>query len=127
MGGGRVLVDGQPLIHYHFHSFLIVGDGEQFRLASPFYRLGRRGVGLVYRPYIASLERAAAQVRRIAPAYAYGVSSERPCPRLLRLVAWAPHSLRRLRGDLRRRVLSVPILREARVRSRRLFRRRHAD
>lgn len=87
--GGRVLVDGQPLIAYHFHSFLIVGNGEQFRLADSLFRLGRRRVRLVYWPYIASLKGAMAEVRRTFPGYAYGVSSERAEPLWLRLVARA--------------------------------------
>ena len=89
MRGGRVLVNGQSLIFYHFHTFLIVGNGEQFRRVDPFYRLGRRSVRLVYRPYIASVKRAVTQVRWIAPAYAYGISSERLDPLLMRLVTWA--------------------------------------
>jgi len=89
MRGGRVLVHAQPLIFYHFHLFSIVSNGEQFRLVDSFYRLGRRSVRLVYRPYIASVKRAVAQVRQIAPAYAYGISSERLDTRFMRLVAWA--------------------------------------
>lgn len=89
MRGGGVFVDGQPLIYYHFHSFLIVGNGDQFRLAYPGYRLGSRGVRLVYGPYIASIMRAMTQVRRIAPAYAHGVSSEPLDTSFTRFVAWA--------------------------------------
>lgn len=89
MRRGRVLVDGQPLIFYHFHLFLIVGGGEQFRLVDPLYRFGRRSVRLVYQPYIASVRRAMTQVRRTVPDYAYGVRSERLDPLWMRLVAWA--------------------------------------
>ena len=94
--GGRVLVDAQPLIFYHFHSFLIMSGGEQFTLAWPGYgRLRGRGSKLVYRPYIASVRRAMTQVGRITPGYAYGVSSERPQTPFKRLAAQARGRVRR--------------------------------
>ena len=99
--GGQVLVDGQPLIYYHFHSFSIVGGGDQFRLAV--YPVGRREARLLYKPYIASLKRAMKEVRQAVPGYAYGVSSERLVPRS-----------RRLRADVRLAIRSMPVLRRLR-------------
>lgn len=105
MRDGRVFVDGQPLVFYHFHMFSIVGDGEQFRLVHSYYRLGRRGVRLVYRPYIASVKRAVTRVRQIDAAYVYGISSERPDTRFVRLGASArglvAHIGRRMRQPVR--------------------------
>jgi hypothetical protein len=89
MRGGRLLVDGEPLIFYHFHSFLIAGNGKQFRLADPCYRLGRRGCALVYRAYVASVERAMTRVRQTIPDYAYGITSARLDTRVMRLAARA--------------------------------------
>ena len=119
---GRVFVDGQPLVFYHFHSFLIVGSGGQFRLAYTGYRLGRRGVRLLYWPYIASVKRAMMHVRRIAPAYAHGISNERADTRFMRVRASAKrrvdpigHRVNRLvcavlgrSGDLRISEMAVP-------------------
>jgi hypothetical protein len=101
--GGQVLVDGQPLIYYHFHSFSIVGGGNQFRLAV--YPVGRREARLLYKPYIASVKRAMKQVRRTVPGYAYGVSSERLEPRSRRLRAGVRHVLRSVPGLRRLRRL----------------------
>ena len=84
--GGRLLVEGRPLVFYHFHSFSIMGDGDQFSLAHPLFWLGRRNTRLLYQPYIASVERAMAKVRRIAPGYTHGISSERLDPWTKRVI-----------------------------------------
>ena len=108
MRGGRVFVDGQPLIFYHFHLFLIVGNGQQFRLVHPYYRLGRRNAKLVYRPYVASIERAMTQVRRSVPDYAYGISGERLDTRVMRLVTWAREQVDRARLLMRQAGRAAP-------------------
>lgn len=123
---GRLLVDRRPLVFYHFHSFSIMSGGSQFRLADSAYGVGRRNAGLIYRPYIAAVTQAMAQVRRIVPDYAHGVSVERPDSRSMRLRASAMRSDRRLRIYLQHLVRVVPILGKARIKSKRLLRRARA-
>jgi len=108
MRDGQVLVDRQPLIYYHFHSLSIVGNGEEFRLVDPFYRLGRRNVRLVYQPYVASIKRAITQVRCIAPTYTYGISSERPDTRFKRHMARVRRRVDHTGHRLKRLVRAVP-------------------
>ena len=110
MRNERVFVDGKPLVFYHFHLFSIVGEGEQFRLVDPFYKLGGHALRLLYRPYVASVKRAMSRVRQIDPAYAYGVSSERPDARFAHFMTSARGQVDRA-GHQIERLVRAAILR----------------
>ena len=99
--GSRRLVDGDPLIFYHFHSFQILRKGARFRMVDPFYRLGRRNTEAVYGPYVASIKRAVETVRRVDPGYAYGFSSQPFGTRLVRPVLTAGMKFRRTASALK--------------------------
>lgn len=101
-------MDEEPLIYYHFHSLVIMGEGKRFRLAPSAYKLRRRRVKLVYWRYIASIRRAMVQTRRVDPAYACGISSERLGPLARSLVTWAREQVGRARRLMRRAGRAAP-------------------
>jgi hypothetical protein len=53
---GPVMVDGQPLIAYHFSSLRLNPDGTIRQLADAHYEIERSplAVDLIYRPYLAA-------------------------------------------------------------------------
>ena len=114
--GDRLRVGGQPVMFYHFHSLSILGDGDQFILAHPLFWLGMRNTRLLYQPYVASLLRAMAAVRRIAPGYAHGISSER-------LEPWAKRVLQRAGIRTKHFVRTTTPWKAARSTGRRILRR----
>jgi hypothetical protein len=69
--GACVLVNRQPLVFYHFHSFLIAPGSDEFRLVHPNYLVGRRETRLVYRPYVAAMGRATRRVKLLMPDFAH--------------------------------------------------------
>lgn len=72
---GRVSVDNEPLIFYHFHGMRLFADGTVQR-APGTYLLRPSDVELVYTPYELELRDAQAEIRRTIPDFAYGL--ERP-------------------------------------------------
>ena len=63
---GQVLVDGEPLVFFHFHRVRMRLDGR-YDWRAPGY-LGLGGAGeLVYRPYLAALDAAKRRVREVDP------------------------------------------------------------
>ncbi len=72
---GRVRVDEDELIFYHFHSFQIVRSrlpGVRLFLASRGYHFTGAQIALIYRPYIQQLCRAMRQVGEISPGFDWG-------------------------------------------------------
>lgn len=83
--GQTVLIDGQPLVVFHYESLAIHRHGRLSRLlggrrigvkASPvcvriadYYRVGTDECRLIWRPYLADLARAIDDVARLEPAY----------------------------------------------------------
>jgi hypothetical protein len=61
----RVLVDGAPLIFYHYHAFrwLAAGFGHALVVPSLGYDFTRQQLRLIYRPYVAALAMAEQSVR----------------------------------------------------------------
>lgn len=80
---GRVRVEGDPLIFYHFH---------QFRLLSPrkfdvgWYPLTLEEIRAIYHPYIAAIRDAVAAVRRIRPGFRAGFTPTGPLSELKRIL-----------------------------------------
>ena len=90
---GRIGVNGQPLIFFHYHSFTIGSDGRNYRPCLWVYGAEGREYRFLFRPYWAAVKRAMRRTRLVAPGYAYGFSSER-----------IPSPARRFAGRVRRRV-----------------------
>jgi hypothetical protein len=75
--GDQVLVDGVPLVFFHFHRVRLRRSGRHaFR--PPGYHLHRDVVRLVYRPYLAALEAARAEIERVEPGFDAGLEAEPP-------------------------------------------------
>ncbi|OGC68881.1 hypothetical protein A2415_05565 [candidate division WWE3 bacterium RIFOXYC1_FULL_39_7] len=75
---GKVIVNGWPLIYYHYHSFrmnlinykyIITGDRENF------YRIPKEAVSLVYSPYIKLLKQTLIDLKKIPEYYKYAISN----------------------------------------------------
>lgn len=75
---GRLLVDGRPLVVYHYHSFAICGGGRSFVPAYAEYSIGKADAKLLYAPYINAIKDAMARLRQIEPGYAFGISDDAP-------------------------------------------------
>lgn len=74
---GKVIVDDDQLVAYHFHSLRIVADGL-FELADRnHYPLTRQHTELVYRPYLKELREAISQVRQLDPHFNFGYANIR--------------------------------------------------
>lgn len=79
-----VHVDDAPLIFYHFHQFKPLGP-RQFDLAQR-YRLTRQAIDLIYRPYIAAIQRTIQRVQQVAPDFRAGYYARDTFTELKRLV-----------------------------------------
>lgn len=62
---GKIYIDGQPLIFYHFHA-LLQTSSRRF-LVAPGYRINRRQWQLIYQPYTDQLRSAGALIHQVAP------------------------------------------------------------
>lgn len=71
---GRLLVDGQPMIFYHFHQFQLMVNGDFDRL-STFYTHAFREPELIYGAYETAIRAATARVRQIEPGFAGGMKA----------------------------------------------------
>lgn len=69
--GGQLLIDGLPVIFYHFHNYRWYENGCHW-LGN--YRLGPLVVDLLYRPYVRALEATILQVREFIPGFDAGAS-----------------------------------------------------
>jgi hypothetical protein len=69
---GRVLVDGEPLVFFHFHRVRMRVDGG-YDWRAPGYLGLRAARELVYRPYLAALDDAKREVRRVDPSFSAGL------------------------------------------------------
>ncbi|MBX5162254.1 MULTISPECIES: hypothetical protein [unclassified Rhizobium] len=69
---GGVLVEGMPLIFYHFHQFQLLAGGGFDRLSS-FYTSVCREPEAVYAAYEAALMRTLSEIRTISPGFSGGL------------------------------------------------------
>jgi hypothetical protein len=71
---GRVTVDREPVIFFHYHGFALLGDG----IAIPNvhgYRMQRECLRIVYQPYLRALDAACKAVRSVEAEFASGYST----------------------------------------------------
>jgi hypothetical protein len=71
MSNGKIYVDGQELIVYHFHSLRII-NRSIYDLASQSYRITKDHVHMLYRPYLRELQQAMCDVHCIARDFNFG-------------------------------------------------------
>jgi len=76
--GGRVLVDGDELVFFHFHR-VGVREGGRHDWRPPGFTVPPSVRRLVYAPYLRALDAALAEIRGVDPAFAAGVE---PAPGL---------------------------------------------
>jgi hypothetical protein len=72
-----VYVNEYPLVFYHFHGYRCYDDGVHDFSDNWFYRLSRKVVDLIYRPYSGALLKAQDELKRIYPGFKRGVISRK--------------------------------------------------
>ena len=82
---GRLSVDGQQLVFYHFHRLHLYRQGL-YDLG--FYRLPAKVIDLLYRPYARALGEAQAEIRLVEPGFdqGYALQADGAAQRALNLV-----------------------------------------
>ena len=71
---GRFLVDGAPLIFYHFHQFQLLADGDFDRLSAS-YIANQPEPDAVYATYEAEIRTAVRDVQHLVPGFSFGIKS----------------------------------------------------
>jgi ABC-type polysaccharide/polyol phosphate export permease len=69
---GRILIDGKPLVFYHFHGLRELDNGTVVRAPST-YTLRPEDIRLIYEPYERALKDARAEVQRVVPGFDHGI------------------------------------------------------
>ncbi|CAN0617623.1 Glycosyltransferase [Burkholderia multivorans] len=68
----RVVVDGAPLVFYHFHQFQIL-RGDRFDRLSTYYSVERPAPEPIYERYEAAIRTTLEDIRRVSPGFSDGV------------------------------------------------------
>jgi hypothetical protein len=71
---GRIFVDEVPLVFFHYHRVTLRNRGRH-DWRPPGYHVPRRTRRLVYRPYLAAVNEALAEIRAVAPGFDRGLES----------------------------------------------------
>lgn len=69
---GVTYVDEAPLVFYHFHQFQLLRSKSYDFGVTGNYSLTKEDARLIYEPYVAGIEKAVSQVRRVAPDFSHG-------------------------------------------------------
>jgi hypothetical protein len=106
LGGGRVGVDGEELVFFHYHGVKQLSDGR-YDWRPPSYRVSRADARLVYVPYMRALDASLAELRAIEPEFNAGLAPPatlrtRIARRRVGLSQFAERRLPRLARRLRR-------------------------
>jgi hypothetical protein len=80
---GKVFVDDDELVFFHYHRVGVV-EGGRHRWQPPGYFISRRNRALVYAPYERALDDAVASVRALEPGFARGIEPRPPLRARLR-------------------------------------------
>ncbi|TSC92864.1 MAG: hypothetical protein CEN89_382, partial [Candidatus Berkelbacteria bacterium Licking1014_7] len=74
--GGKVFIDDQPLIFYHFHALKFFSQYD-FELSSGYnFSFSQQEKLLVYKPYLEAIRRVMIQVNKIDPNFYFGFSKK---------------------------------------------------
>jgi hypothetical protein len=94
---GRIYVDEQPLVFFHYHRVRMRHD-DKHDWHPPGFHVPRRTRRIIYPPYLRALEAALSEIHAVAPGFARGIDP----PRTIR----ERIDVARIRADegLRRRV-----------------------
>jgi hypothetical protein len=76
--GGRVFVDDDPLVFFHYHRVQLRHGGKH-DTHPPGYHVARSTRRLVYRPYLTALNESLAEIRAVDPGFERGME---PAPSL---------------------------------------------
>lgn len=91
---GRIMVDDDPLIFYHFHQFQLLEGGRYSRL-SKFYTDECKEPEAVYSRYERALDEAMRRVHAVAPDFNFGFKPAGPILMRRVLDTFVPHAMRR--------------------------------
>jgi hypothetical protein len=69
---GKIFVDDDPLIFYHFHQFSILKSNSYDFGDTGHYSLTPEDIRLIYKPYTNAIKNSVGQLRRIEPGFNYG-------------------------------------------------------
>lgn len=96
---GVTLVDGEPLVFYHFHQLAILNDRGRHKPASHAYRLTQADRTLVYRPYAMTIVQVISETRAVAPGYDFGIEHRTLGDELSKLLNLATRAFAKWRRD----------------------------
>lgn len=94
----RIMINGYPLVFYHFHQFYLLPNQKYF-CSSSVYSRNRAFPMAIYSRYIEEIEQSVATVQQVAPGFSYGI--ERSLKIRLRAFSRA-HMPRPLKNFLKR-------------------------
>ncbi|MBI5231283.1 MAG: hypothetical protein HY876_03860 [Coriobacteriales bacterium] len=92
-----LLVDGEPLVFYHFHQFALLDGGKAYRPTDGGFLITPRELRLLYGPYSEALRRALVDVRGVAPGFAGGIEARSLATKMRDLGASVRNTLRALK------------------------------
>ena len=95
---GKIMINGYPLVFYHFHQFYLLPNRKYF-CSSSVYSRNRAFPMAIYSRYIEEIGQSVAMVRQVAPGFSYGIEGSLK----IRLRAFASaHMPRPLKNFLKR-------------------------
>lgn len=68
---GKVKINNQDLIFYHFHTFKLIAE-NQFQLHSSFYSFDKKIESLIYNPYLEEIKTTLQKIKEIDASFNYG-------------------------------------------------------
>lgn len=71
---GKITVDGNELIFYHFNQFMVLGKNRFYLVRD--YAINQKAVDLIYKPYASMISGIMESVRGIDSGFNYGVDTE---------------------------------------------------
>lgn len=102
--GGKVYVDDDPFIFYHFHQFQLLIRGSYDYGEGSTYTLTPENIELIYKPYIRAIEKAISQVSKIDRAFNCGfklAKKDSLMDRVLRLPSAVKNRFNKIYGTVR--------------------------